>query len=119
MTHDSAHARKLRAAHVLVDALVAVGEAQSHQEVDREVLLLALGGFKAHDLVRIERGPDGEARLDVTPLIYGSLDLLIWLARTLADHAGVETLEVLTDLRQIVTDWQKEAGLSDGAADTI
>lgn len=45
--------------------------------------MLALGGIEALDLISLERGPEGEARLDVTPLIYGSLDLLMWLARTL------------------------------------
>lgn len=68
---------------MLIDALVAVGEAHSHQNVDRDDLLLALGGIEAHDPVSIERGAAGEARLDVTPLIFGSLDLLMWLARTL------------------------------------
>lgn len=112
-TSNDAHARKLRAAHVLVDALVAVGEAQSHQDVDRDVLVLALGGIEAHDLVSVERGAEGEARLDVTPLIYGSLDLLMWLARALAEHAGVDTLDVLTDLRQQVSDWQARSDPED------
>lgn len=45
---------------------------------------------------------------NVTPLTYASLSLLGWLVDTLADRAGVSRLDVITDMRQAVHDWEAE-----------
>lgn len=50
----------------------------------------------------------GACMPNVTPLTYASLSLLGWLVDTLADRAGVSRLDVITDMRQAVHDWEAE-----------
>ncbi len=103
------HARKLRACTVLVDALVAAGDGRTPDTLPRDSLALALESVVSDGLVRFERGPDGKVQVDLMPILYGSLDLLMWLVRTLAQHADVDTFDVIADLRQQIADWTDAA----------
>lgn len=97
------HAKKLAACNVLVDALVAAGDAET--TIDRDAVRMTFARVLDDQIVTATRTADGYFQLDLTPLLYGSLDLLTWLVRTLADHADVEPMAVITDLRQQVHDW--------------
>lgn len=112
MHHHSAHAKKLRLTNILLDALVATGDAQQQADVDQATRHLVLERLTVQELT--EPGPDGTVRLDLTPLVFGALDLMLWLTRALADHAKVDALDVLAELRDVVSVWQQDAGLSEG-----
>lgn len=97
------HAKKLAACNVLVDALVAAGDART--TIDRDAVRMTFARVLDDQIVTATRTADGYFQLDLTPLLYGSLDLLTWLVRTLADHADVEPMAVIINLRDQVHDW--------------
>ena len=102
---DSDQARH-RAAHLLVDALTAAGDDLTAGNVDQDVLDTVIGDLVHTIGISFDR--DGHVHVDVGPFVYASLNLLTWLVLTLADQAQVSTLDVITDLRQQVHDWEHE-----------
>lgn len=109
MTLDDAHARKLRTCNMLIDTLVAAGDGAAAETMDREAMELAMSRALSDGAIVAGWSDEGELQVDATALIFASLDLMMWLTRTLARYADVEPLDVLTDLRQLVSDWQADA----------
>lgn len=104
--HDRTAARQ--AAHVLLDALVATnGNEQSTEDFNGPAITTALRRLGEVEAVKITAHPETHFSVNVGPLVYGALSLMHVLVRALADSKDVDHVDVISALREVVTDWER------------
>lgn len=102
---------KLAAAHLLLDALVAVSNPDNTPEDNGPALYVAMEAIvHSRQVIKFHRDhtiPAGFG-VDATPLVYGALEVAMWLLREVERAAGTDPLDVLVALRDQLTSWAAE-----------
>jgi hypothetical protein len=100
---------KLAAAHLLLDALVAVSNPDNAPEDNGPALYVAMEAIvHSRQVIKFHRDHNIPAGfgVDITPLVYGCLELSQWLLTRLDETTDLDPLDVIAAFRTQLHAWE-------------